>query len=201
MTLELAPGEQRIIPGFVERLRQAGSPSPGPAGPVYAGPVVISVAGGTVEGIVAGARTVNPDPTGVGQYSVAYGAVASGFAATDAAWIFGLRQDGESRSNVAFVHTGEGDGGLLKLRVDLFDGTSGQVAGTTTVDLAPLQFLQLGKVLSQFVPGTSNGYAKVTRIQGGSPFLGYGVINDGAEPRERSGDGAFVAMRLALSAK
>lgn len=201
LTVELAPGEQRIVPGFVERLRESGSPAPGPPGPAFTGPVTISVPGGTVEGLAAGARTVNPDSGGVGQYSVAYGAVASGASATEAAWIFGLKQDPETRSNMAFVNTGEGSGDPVRLQVDLFDGTTGQPSGTTTVDLAPLQFLQLGKVLSRYAPGTSNGYAKVTRILGGAPFVTYGVVNDGEEPGDRSGDGAFVAMRLASSAK
>jgi hypothetical protein len=199
LTIELAAGEQRVLPRFVQVLRDSGSPNPGPLGPTYTGPVVITVPGGTVQGIVAGARTMNPDQDGVGQYGVAYGAGPSADAATDAAVLFGLRQDAETRTNLALVNTADGDGSAIQLRVELFDGDTGRLAGETTRDLAPLQFLQLGRVLADLAPGTANGYARVTRVSGGSPFITYSVVNDGAEPRQRSGDGAFVAMRKAVS--
>ena len=41
-------------------------------------------------------------------------------------------------------------------------------------------------------PGTQ-GYARVTRVAGSNPFIAYAVINDGGQPGERTGDGAFVA--------
>jgi hypothetical protein len=33
----------------------------------------------------------------------------------------------------------------------------------------------------------------VTRIEGKNPFIAYAVLNDGGQPGERTGDGAFVA--------
>jgi hypothetical protein len=38
----------------------------------------------------------------------------------------------------------------------------------------------------------TEGYAHVVRTSGTSPFYVYGVLNDGAAPGQRTGDGAFV---------
>ena len=49
----------------------------------------------------------------------------------------------------------------------------------------------------EFAPaGVTNGYFRVTRQTGNNPFIVYGVVNDGASPGQRSGDGAFVAMNV-----
>jgi hypothetical protein len=53
-------------------------------------------------------------------------------------------------------------------------------------------WLQIGTVLSQANPGTANAYARVTRTTGSSGFVAYAVLNDGAGPGQRSGDGAFL---------
>jgi len=37
------------------------------------------------------------------------------------------------------------------------------------------------------------GYARVVPIMDGNEFVAYGVINDGAAPGERTGDGAYIA--------
>jgi hypothetical protein len=37
------------------------------------------------------------------------------------------------------------------------------------------------------------GYVCITRKTGNNPFVAYGVINDGPQPGQRTGDGAFVA--------
>jgi len=55
---------------------------------------------------------------------------------------------------------------------------------------------QIGSVLAQYAPGTTSGYAHVIRTAGKNPFVAYAVINDGAQPGERTGDGAFLSMQL-----
>ena len=40
------------------------------------------------------------------------------------------------------------------------------------------------------------GYARVTRLTGQNPYISYAIVNDGANPGERSGDGAFVAYEI-----
>jgi hypothetical protein len=42
--------------------------------------------------------------------------------------------------------------------------------------------------------GVSNGWVEITRISGSAPWIAYGVINDGGNPGERTGDGAYVPM-------
>jgi len=37
-----------------------------------------------------------------------------------------------------------------------------------------------------------SGYARITRTAGTNPYLAYAVVNDGASPGQRSGDGAFL---------
>ena len=39
----------------------------------------------------------------------------------------------------------------------------------------------------------NQGYARVTKVFGSNRFVTYAVINDGATPGERTGDGAFIA--------
>jgi hypothetical protein len=53
--------------------------------------------------------------------------------------------------------------------------------------------LQINSILALHAPGVSQGYAQVKRTSGNNPFITYAVINDGGQPGERSGDGAFVA--------
>ena len=50
----------------------------------------------------------------------------------------------------------------------------------------------MGSILDQHAPGTTHGYAHVTRTAGKNPFIAYAVVNDGAQPGERTGDGAFL---------
>lgn len=42
----------------------------------------------------------------------------------------------------------------------------------------------------------TSGYALVTRTFGSNSFIAYAVVNDGGQPGQRSGDGAFVAANL-----
>jgi hypothetical protein len=42
-------------------------------------------------------------------------------------------------------------------------------------------------------PGVTQGYAKVTRTSGNNQFITYAVVNEGANPGDRSGDGALIA--------
>jgi hypothetical protein len=54
-------------------------------------------------------------------------------------------------------------------------------------------FTQFDRILATFAPGMTQGCALVTRTSGANPFLAYAVLNDGAQPGQRSGDGAYVA--------
>lgn len=72
------------------------------------------------------------------------------------------------------------------------NGATGVLAGSTEVlALSPGGWTQLDGILSRF--GLSNGYARVVRVSGSSPFVAYGVVNDGASPGSGgTNDGSYV---------
>ncbi len=195
VTLSLQPGEQRILPGVLDVLRQEGI-AIGPKGSApFAGALTVSFGnGGSASPGFAGARTAAP-PAGGGPGE--YGLFASGpgvsFGAADEAWVFDLRQDAACRSNLAVVNAGDA-GDVLLVRVDVFDGDTGRPAGSVgPMALAPLGWKQLNALLSPL--GVSNGYARVTRTSGSGRFLAYGVVNDGATAASgATNDGSYVAM-------
>jgi hypothetical protein len=60
-------------------------------------------------------------------------------------------------------------------------------------------FVQIDSILQRYAPTVSSGYALVTKTAGNNPFITYAVINDGGQPGERSGDGAFVKAEAAAA--
>ena len=190
-SLRLQAGEQRMIPNIVNSLRQQGDSGIGPQGPVFAGAVFATVANGDISGIVIGARTGSPG--GDGQYGVFYNAVPDGSASTGSAWIYGLQQNSENRSNLALVNTGEVDGNDSVFHIDIYDGDTGRLVGTASdITVPSRRWRQVNRILAQYAPGTSQGYVQVKQTSGNNPFIAYGVINDGGAPGQRSGDGAFL---------
>jgi hypothetical protein len=150
------------------------------------------VTSGDLSGIALAARTSAPGAAG-GRYGVFYQAVPSGTASTTSAWVYGLQQTAETRSNLALVNTGETDDSADVFRIELFDGATGRLAGAFETTLDSKGWKQIGTILARYAPGTTQGYARVTRIGGNNPFIAYAVLNDGGQPGERTGDGAFVA--------
>ena len=187
-SLKLKAGEQRILPQIVNWLRQdqdvAGI---GPANRAFVGAVFATVADGDMSGIVLGARTGAPDKRG-GQYGLFYNGVPDGLASIDSAWIYGLQQNEENRSNVALVNTGEVDDSPSTFEIDIYDGSGDSQPRTVSVTLGARRWTQENGILGK----TSQGYVQVRKTSGNNPFVTYGVINDGGRPGERSGDGAFL---------
>jgi hypothetical protein len=192
VSVTLAPGEQRLVPGVIDLLRRSDADL-GPRGTrSHAGALRITMAGrpGLVD-VHAAARTVST--TGGGRFGVFTPAVVSGAEASESAAIPGLRSDAFTRSNVAVVHAGAGSSGPITLRLDVHDGSNGgAVARSTTVTLVPGQWAQPGDFFGG--SGVANGYVRITRVEGNAPWLAYGVVNDGARPGLGTGDGAYVRM-------
>ncbi len=193
--VELQPLEQQIIPNFVQFLRSKETPGIGAAGPTYAGSLFAMVEAGLVAdatGMFLSARTAAPG--GDGYYGLFYFAVPEGLTANSTAWIYGLQQNSENRTNLALINTGEIDDSADVFRVELFDGEKGEKVQTLKdITLAAKQWMQISSILSK-APGTTQGYARITRVSGSNPFIAYGVINDGGSPGVRSDDGAFISM-------
>ena len=186
-SLTLEAGEQTLLPNLVDHLRRQGVAGIGPAGPAFVGPLFATPAGGDMSGIVIGARTGSPDNRG-GQYGLFYNGAPYGSASVDSAWIYGLQQNEENRSNLALVNTGEIDLSTSNFEITVYNGSGDDEPRTRLVSLGPRRWLQINGVLGY----TSQGYVQVRKTSGNNPFVAYGVINDGGAPGQRSGDGAFL---------
>lgn len=186
----LQPREQKVVEA-IPYLRSRGV-DVGPAGSSYAGSVVASFsAGGRPEDGFAGGRAKSPG-TGGGSYGVYYSGLGPAQTAPAEAWVYGLKQDGESRTNVAVAHAEPG-GAPIVLQAQVFDGETGaSVGGTGNVTLKAGQWFQWNQVLSGF--GLRQGYVRVFRVSGASRFLAYGVVNDGGTGRPGTNDGSYVPM-------
>ena len=192
MTLEV--GQQHIIADVVDDLRQQGVAGLGSARGFYAGPLFVVAEEGDVSGIVIGARTGSKG--GGGHYSVFYNAVPFGEAFSREAWVDGLQQNQENRSNLALVNTGEVDGSASVFHLEIYDGETGQLEETVVTKPIPARrWHQINGILGRSSPETRQGYVRIEKVSGENPFLAYGVVNDGGAPGERSGDGAYLPAR------
>ncbi|MFI5120775.1 MAG: PQQ-dependent sugar dehydrogenase [Thermoanaerobaculia bacterium] len=187
----LQPREQRFIPDVLSYLGASAS----------ATALWISSNDG-VAAFHASARTF-ASASGGGTFGVAYAGVSREQSSLSEAWVYGLKQDGLSRSNLALAVVDApwafpaDNPPPSSMTVDFFDGDSGLLKGTSVV---PLQlrgdWQQVNSALSPF--GIANGYVRVRAPAGNSqPFLTYGVVNDGAVPGQGTGDGSYLAMASA----
>jgi glucose/arabinose dehydrogenase len=185
----LQAGEQKFIADVLAYLGSSAS----------ATALQISSNGG-VAAIHASARTFSSAPGG-GTFGVAYDAIPPSAAALSEAWIYGLKQDGLTRSNLALGVADPPFGGPsgnpppFSLSLDFFDGDSGLFAGTRAVSLNGTvpDWSQINSALSVF--GMRNGYVRVrAAARNPGPFFVYGVVNDGAFPGAGTGDGSYLGM-------
>jgi hypothetical protein len=190
-TLDVKPGEQLLLPDIVQVLRDRGVTGIGLKGPALVGPLFAEVSAGDLSGVSVTARTSSAG--GGGHFGLFYGSVAEGTACQVSTWIYGLQQNDQSRSNLALVNTAEIDSSDSNFRIELFDGRSGlKVKSLESITLKAKGWMQIGSILSQYAPGTTQGYIKITKTSGNNPFIAYAVINDGAQPGQGTGDGAFL---------
>ena len=105
------------------------------------------------------------------------------------AWVYGLRQDQEKRTDLGIVNTGELGDETSLFSVEIYDGETGMLAHTIEdVELDARQSIRLESILEQNAPDTEQGYARVSRISGSNPFVAFAVVTDG----QTSGDASFV---------
>jgi hypothetical protein len=186
--VELNPGEQTTIPNFVQYLRDRGVAGIGPPGLNYIGPLTVKANNGLTNDIFVGARTSTPGDGG--RYGVFYLGQPY-FASANEAWIYGLQQNSENRSNVALVDPNESAPSIFD--IDLLDGETGlKVKTVEGITVTSPGWLQINSILAQYAPQVTQGYARVIRRTGFQYFITYGVTNDGGQPGERTGDGAFI---------
>ena len=193
-SLSLEAGQQQIIPDVVAELRSRGVAGLGTGNRALAGAVFATAVEADMSGIVIGARTGSEG--GGGQYSVFYNAVPFGEAFTEVAWVEGLQQNQENRSNLALVNTGEVDDSESVFHLEIYDGETGLLAQTVVTRPVPARsWHQINGILGSYALETRQGYIRIEKVSGENPFLAYGVVNDGGAPGERSGDGAYLPAR------
>jgi glucose/arabinose dehydrogenase len=146
----------------------------------------------------ASARTFSSSPT-AGTFGVGYSALPPASGALSEAWVYGLKQDGSSRSNLALAVVDPYNNPhafvSIVLTVDFFDGDSGLLAGSQSVLLncSFPDWTQLDAPLSRL--GVRNGFVRIRGPAGnGNRFLAYGIVNDGAVPGAGTGDGSYLGM-------
>jgi hypothetical protein len=197
VSLSLGAGEQRILSDALAELRRAGLPAGAAGQAPYAGALVVEAESGSLAGVWAGAKTSAPSPGG-GAFGVFTPGVPESATAAGSALLTGLCSDGGNRTNVAVVHAGIAADGPLTLRISFFDGNGGAPRGVPeTVVLEPGAWRQLEDPLRS--RGVASGWARIERLSGEGRWLGYAVVNDGASPGARTGDGAYVPMQLPKS--
>jgi len=185
--------EQLILPSVVDWMRQHGAAGLGDKGKDYVGPLFLSVEQGDVGSIFLGARTSTPSSSG-GRYGVFYCAVPYGAASSTGTWLYGLQQNDETRTNLGVVSTAELDQQPDEFRLEIYDGDTGlKVSTADGIVVKAGGLVQIGSLLAKYAPGTQQGYLKVTRVKGSNPFVAYTIINDGGQPGERTGDGAYLS--------
>ena len=192
--MELEAGEQAIVPELVEKLRREEMAKLGARRGFYLGPLFVTAEEADLSGVVVGARTGSEG--GGGQYGVFYNAVPEGEGFSREAWVMGLQQNEQNRSNLALVNTGEVDDSPSVFHLEIYDGETGMLTETVVTKPIPAQrWHQIDGILLRANPETRQGYVRIEKVSGENPFLAYGVVNDGGAPGERSGDGAYLAAR------
>ncbi len=190
-SIDVSAGRQLIIPQAIDFLRSKGVAIGARGEASYAGSLQVQVSGVGLDSVFAGARTSAPSPAG-GEYGLFYPAIDSSQEASDTAFILGLKADINNRSNVAVVHTGTDESGPITLELQVLDGSEGgQAAGQPlSVTLNPGAWAQPARFFAN--ANVPNGYVRVRRTAGTAPWYAYGVINDGGNPGQRTGDGAYI---------
>ena len=192
--MELEAGEQVIVPELVEELRREEMGKLGSRRGFYLGTLFAAAKDGDMSGIVIGARTGSEG--GGGQYSVFYNAVPEGEAFSQEAWVDGLQQNEETRSNLALVNTGEINDSPSVFHLEIYNGETGMLEETVVTKEIPARgWHQIDWILLRANSETRQGYIRILKVSGENPFLAYGVVNDGRVPGERSGDGAYLPAR------
>ena len=190
-SMTLQAGEQVIVSELVQALRQEEMTKLGSGRGFYVGALFAEAKEGDLSGIVIGARTSSEG--GGGQYGVFYNAVPEGEGFVREAWVEGLQQNEENRSNLALVNTGEVDYSESVFHLEIYNGQTGMLEETVVTKPIPARgWHQIDGILLRAGPEIRQGYIRIEKVSGENPFLAYGVVNDGGAPGERSGDGAYL---------
>ncbi len=182
----LEPGRQRVVPNAIAYLKSLGIPiGEGSAG----GTLAVHVFNlSSASDAAATVRVTTPVEDGSARAGLAFPGVRPDGLLSGPAFITGLRQNSQDRSNLAVQNAGGFGQGSLTLRVTVFSGDPAAPGRSEVLPdrtLPPGGFHQYNGILD--MAGFDNGYVKVERIEGTAPYYAYGVINDNT-----NSDGSFV---------
>ena len=181
----LGPGRQRVVPDAIAYLTGLGVPiGNGSAGGTLA--VEFSNLSSPLAAAVT-VRVATPVEEGRGRAGLAFLGLNPDGLLTSPAFITGLRQNSQDRSNLAVQNAGEASEGSITVRVTVVSGDP-KVPGSLVLPdrtMAPGGFHQYNGILKE--AGFDNGYVKVERVSGTAAYYAYGVIND-----QGNSDGSFV---------
>ncbi|MDE2962707.1 MAG: SBBP repeat-containing protein, partial [Acidobacteriota bacterium] len=196
--ISVRPGEQILVPEFVSWLRQQGSlpgsffPGLGAAGEDFSGSIFVTVDGdGDDSGYYVGARNANL--VDGRRNGFVHAGVPYGDSHHSAAWVYGLRQDQEMRTDLGIVNTGELSDETSLFSVEIYDGETGMMVHTIEeVELEARKSIRLESILEQNAPETTQGYVRVSRISGSNPFVTFAVVTDGFPDSQSFEDAYFI---------
>ncbi len=181
--LDLAAGEQLVLPDTIAYLRSRGLAIP--SGSNQGGTLLVAFSGlSSPDAAYVSARTTTP--SGSGRAGLAYPGVDLSAALSGTSYLYGLRSTAADRTNLALINASSDS--PVTLRVTLHSGEAGDgrtftLAPDTT--LGPLQWIQVDKVLDP--AGFVNGYASIDLVSGTGPYVAYAVFND-----DTTNDGSYV---------
>ena len=147
-SINIPAGRQQIIPDIFAYMRSNAVAGIGPVGTQFVGALFATATGGDISGVVLGARASAAGGTVGGRFGLFYTAVPYGQASTTSAWVFGLQQNPENRTNLAIVNTGETDANDDTFVIDLYDGATGILVQTMDpITLKARGWIQIGTIL------------------------------------------------------
>jgi hypothetical protein len=185
-TLPVPARRQAIVPDVFELL--GGGMTAG-GGATVAGTLRVRVVEEGVRGAFASVRVLTRGEGG--RFGVFAPSVPPGSSGADQAFLWGLRADEGTRSNVAVLNANEATGESVTLQLQVFDGVNGGPAGAPlNVTLDPGKWAQPPGFFAD--AGVKSGDVRIVRVGGTGPWFAYAVVNDGAAPGEGTGDGSFV---------
>ena len=93
--------------------------------------------------------------------------MSHGSASIDNAWVYGLQQNAENRSNLALVNTDETDDSPITFEITIYDGSGESHPITKSVTLGPRRWMQKNGILGDI----GQGYVQVRKTSGSNPFV------------------------------
>ena len=179
----LAPRTQIIEPDAIQYIRRLGFILP----PDPQGGTLLVTGAAALARVYSG----NLDRTVGGTFGLSFPALPVERHAHTEAFVFGLRQDGSARSNIAIANTVASSEESFSFEVACYS-TNSRLLKTVSKKLSPGQWFQWDAILAN--TGVTDGYARIRCLTPACQFITYAVNNDGSVPGAGTSDGSYIPM-------